>query len=453
MISALQLSAVAPRLEGTLYGGDCTFDSVSTDTRTIRKGDLFIALTGPSFDGNRFVAQAAAAGAVGAIVGKRQAVEVPQLEVRDTRAALGRLGHLNRAAFHGPVITVTGSSGKTTVKEMTAGILRASGAVLATEGNLNNEIGVPLTLLRISASHTHAVIELGASALGEIAYTVGLSEPDVALITNAAGAHLEGFGSQENIVKAKGEIYDGLGAEGTGIVNLDDPAADRWIERLAGRRILTFSRLREDADLFAGHIEDGAGRSLRFRMTTPSGTSEVSLAVPGLHNVSNALAAAAAAHAVGVGVDQIRDGLEAFRPVRGRLCPLVTGQGARVIDDAYNANPASFRAAIDVLAAFSGTTVLVMGDMAELGPDAESAHADTGRHARERGVNRLFATGPLSRAAVSAFGSGAAWYASRDELAEALQEYDRGDVTLLVKGSRSAGMDAVVAALNATEEL
>lgn len=451
MIATQQLAEIAPELGGTLHGGDCAFDSVSTDTRSLRRGDLFVALTGPSFDGNRFVSRAADGGAVGAIVSQLQDVALPQLEVTDTRTALGQLGHLNRRAFRGAVVAVTGSSGKTTVKEMIARIFAGSGAVLATEGNLNNEIGVPLTLLRLSARHTHAVIELGASAMGEIAYTVALTAPDVALITNAAGAHLEGFGSQENIVRGKGEIYDGLGPGGIGIVNLDDPAADTWIRRLGERRVLTFSREREDADCCAANLELQEAGACRFDLCTPAGTCAVSLAVPGAHNVSNALAAAAAAHAVDIGLEQIRSGLESFRPVRGRLCAMITPAGAQVIDDTYNANPASFRAAIDVLASRGSETVLVMGDMAELGPDAAAEHAGIGRYAAGQGIGHLHATGPLSREAVTAFGAGGTWHETREALVDALGGHDRSGVTLLVKGSRSAGMDAVVTALNARE--
>ncbi len=452
MIGSMRLSDLCGPLEGALHQGDCTFASVSTDTRSLREGDLFVALTGPNFDGNRFVAGAAAAGAAGAIVSSRQEAALAQLEVADTRIALGRLGRLNRRRFEGPLITVTGSSGKTTVKEMIARILAGHGAVLATEGNLNNDIGVPLTLLRLGSAHTHAVIELGASAMGEIAYTVGLVEPDVALITNAAGAHLEGFGSQENIVRGKGEIYDGLAADGTGVVNADDPAAGTWLQRLGSRRVLTFSRADAGADFAALDIRSGPGGMHAFRLRTPAGETDIELAVPGAHNVSNALAAAAAAHAVGTDLPSIRDGLAAFDGVQGRLCHMTTTGGAVLIDDSYNANPASFRAAIDVLAAQAGRKVLVMGDMAELGPEAAAAHAATGEYARARGIDRLHATGTLSRAACDAFGGQGHWSENRNELVQALRALDEENTCFLVKGSRSAGMDAVVRALTGAED-
>ncbi len=451
MIGSMHLSALCEPLAGTLLHGDCEFSVISTDTRRLQKGDLFVALTGPNFDGNGFVSQAAGSGAAGAIVSRQQEQEMPQLEVADTRIALGQLAHLNRKRFQGPVITVTGSSGKTTVKEMIARILTEQGVVLATEGNLNNDIGVPLTLLKIDDTHTHAVLELGASAVGEIAYTVALALPDVALITNAAGAHLEGFGSQENIVRAKGEIYGGLGESGTGVVNLDDPAAPYWQGLLAGKRVLTFSRTRDDAAFYVQSMQALAGGIHAFRMMTPEGACAVQLGVPGLHNISNALAAAAAAHAVGASLEMIRAGLEAFGGVRGRLCRLETAGGAVLIDDSYNANPASFRAAIDVLAAQDGAKILVMGDMAELGDEARSAHADIGAYARQQGLDHLVATGPLSAAACEGFGPTGHWYAERSALVHALREHDQPGACFLVKGSRSAGMDAVVEALTKGE--
>ncbi len=453
MIDAMSLAEIAPLLQGRLVGDDCEFTAVSTDTRSLREGDLFVALTGPNFDGNQYVGQAAARGASGAIVEQAQDLPLPQLEVGNARAALGAIGHLNRSRFHGPVIAVTGSSGKTTVKEMIARILAETGVVLATDGNLNNELGVPLTLLRLEKQHTHAVIELGASALGEIAYTVRLAAPDVALITNAAGAHLEGFGSLENIVEAKGEIYDGLEGDGVGIVNLDDPAAARWMLRLGTRSKLTFSLEDAKADFSVAEIAADATGAQQLRIRTPGGELALRLGVPGRHNVANALAATAAAWAVGTEAAAICAGLESFQSVRGRLFAMTLSSGAHLIDDTYNANPASFAAAIEVLAGAEGERVLVMGDMAELGPDAAQAHRDVGALARALGIEHLLAVGTLSQGAAEEFGENGRWCSSREELLDLVQKMDRAGVTLLVKGSRSARMDQVVNALGRQEDV
>ncbi len=452
MMRAMRLSEIAGPLAGTLSGGDCEFSSVSTDTRKIVPGDLFVALSGPNFDGNRFVPEAAAKKACGAIVSAVQDAGVPQLEVADTRIALGELGALNRRQFKGPVIAVTGSSGKTTVKEMIASILQGSGAVLATEGNLNNEVGVPLTLLKIGAEHRYAVIELGASAVGEIALTVRMAGPDVALITNAAGAHIEGFGGLANVVRAKGEIYDGLGEDGTAIVNLDDPAAEQWLSRIRARTRITFSLERGEADIRAEQIGAGANGCAEFTLAGVPDPLPVRLGVPGRHNVANALAAAAACLATGLDARDIVGGLESFTGVRGRLQYLDGPGGSRIIDDAYNANPSSFRAAIEVLASAPGTRVLVMGDMAELGEDAEQMHADTGRAARDAGIDRLFTRGPLSAHAAAAFGSDAQCFDDVDQLVSELRPLLMPGVTVLVKGSRSARMEQVVAALTGGED-
>ena len=450
MLEAWMLSTILGPLKGRLAGADAFFDGVSIDSRNIQPGQLFVALSGERFDGHDFLEQVAAKSAAAALVEREaEEVELPQLVVADSRLALGQLGALNRAAFHGRLAAVTGSSGKTTVKEMLASILRAdhhgdAAAVLATRGNLNNDLGAPLTLLELAPQHLSAVIELGANHVGEIAYTVGLTRPQVAVITNAGTAHVGEFGGPEKIVEAKGEILEGLDADGTAVLNRDDPAFAIWLQRAAGRRVLSFA-LRTDADFTARDLARDARGCPAFTLRSPAGEVRIQLNLLGEHNVSNALAAAAAAHALGVSLAAIRAGLEAVQPVKGRVQALLAPSGMRVIDDSYNANPVSMKAAVDILAGFSGRTVLVLGDMGELGDWAEQGHREVGEHARGK-VTALYAVGPLMTHAVAAFGVGGRHFASQAELIAALTAEQAPETTLLIKGSRSAAMDNVVAA-------
>ena len=449
MLEAMRLSGLLAPLSAELVGDDVAFSAVSTDSRAIAPGQLFIALSGPRFDGHDYLAEVAGKGAVAALVERPMAdVALPQLVVADTRIALGQLGALNRAAFTGPLVAVTGSSGKTSVKEMLASILRAAhgaDAVLATRGNLNNDLGAPLTLLELAPQHQAAVIELGASGVGEIAYTVSLAKPDVSLITNAGSAHVGEFGGPEKIVEAKGEILDGLGAQGVAVLNRDDAAWPVWRQRAAGKRVLSFSLNDAQADLHAAAIGHDARGCVNFTLVGPHGSRSVQLNLLGQHNVANALAAAAAAHALGVASEHVVSGLQALQPVSGRGVVQVLGNGVRLIDDSYNANPASIHAATDVLASFSGRTLLVLGDMGELGQWAEQSHADVGRYAAGK-VDALLAVGPLMKHAVEAFGAGGRHFVDQQSLIEALR-LEQGDTTILIKGSRSAAMDKVVAAL------
>lgn len=452
MFKALHLSEVAAVLEGRLLGVDAAFDSVGTDSRAIRPGQLFVALVGPRFDGHAFLAEVAGKGAVAALV-ERQVPDVvlPQLLVADTRQALGRLGAFNRQAYQGPLAAVTGSSGKTTVKEMLASILRTRGPVLATRGNLNNELGVPLTLLELAPEHAGAVIELGASRVGEIAYTVGLTRPQVAIITNAGTAHVGEFGGPEKIVEAKGEILEGLPADGVAVLNRDDPAFAVWQRRAAGRRVLSFALNDAAADFRARDIQRDARGCPSFVLLGPAGETPVQLNLLGRHNVANALAAAAAAHALGVPLVGIREGLESLQPVKGRAVSRLAPNGVRVIDDSYNANPVSVCAAIDILAGFSGRTVLVLGDMGELGDWAEEGHRQVGAYAAGK-IDSLYAVGPLMAHAVAAFGNQGRHFADQAGLLEALRCEQDSNTTILIKGSRSAAMDKIVSALCGTSE-
>ncbi len=448
----LHLQEVADALGGRLLGADGVFDGVGTDTRTLQPGQLFVALQGPHYDAHDCIAAAAARGAVAVLVSHEVKTELPQIVVTDTLAALGDLAALWRVRFDIPVIAITGSNGKTTVKEMLAAILGQRYEVLATHGNLNNEIGLPLTLLQLDGRHQAAVIEAGASKPGDIAYLTRIATPTVAVLTNAADAHLAGFGSLESVARSKGEIFEGLGEGGTAIINADDAFADLWRGLAGGHRVLTFA-LDADADVQGQWWPQEVLRNT-LEVTTVEGELSVALPLPGRHNAMNALAATAAALAAGSPLDDIRAGLESLRPVPGRLCWKAGVNGARILDDTYNANPASLLAALDVLSGVPCERCLALGDMAELGGEAEALHASAGRRAFDAGVTRLYAVGELSRFAVDAFtkqGGGQAWHFNSQELLiECLQADLHANCALLVKGSRSAHMEHVVDAL--TEE-
>ncbi len=442
------LAAAARLLHARHLGADAVFRSVSIDTRTLEAGALFVAVRGPRFDGHDFVAEAEGRGAAGAMVSRAVQVRCPQLVVRDTRAALGALAAHRRANLAIPVVAITGSNGKTTVKELVAAILGVQGEVLATRGNLNNDLGVPLTLLRIGPAHRYAVIEMGANHPGEIAGLSRIAVPTVALITNAGPAHLEGFGSVEGVARAKGEIFQGLRAGGVAVINADDVHAGLWrsLAEAAGCRVSSFGA-EHPAAVRAVRCVAQADATTRFALETPAGSVDIHLPLPGRHNVLNAAAAAAAALAAGVDLAAIRRGLESARGVAGRLQTQTGVAGARLIDDTYNANPGSLRAALETLTTFPGVHWLVLGDMGELGAEAPGLHADAGRVAREVGVERLFAVGALSRDAVQAFGPGARHFSDRDALVTAVRAALRPEVTVLIKGSRFMGMERVVQAL------
>ena len=447
MLEAMKLSQVADALQGRVHGADAAFDGVSIDSRAIVAGQLFVALSGPRFDGHDYLADVAGKGAVAALV-EREVPDcnLPQLVVSNTRLALGQLAALNRAAFKRPVAAITGSSGKTTVKEMLAAILRTQGAVLATRGNLNNDLGAPLTLLELAPQHTAAVIELGASRPGEIAYTVGLTQPHVALINNAGTAHVGEFGGPEKIVEAKGEILEGLGEGGVAILNLDDKAFAIWRARAGAHQVLSFALDNVEADFHSTARRTDARGCPAFTLHGRSGIAQIQLNLLGTHNVLNALAAAAAAHALGVSLAGIEAGLNSVQPVKGRTVAQLAPSGARIIDDTYNANPASMCAAIDILAGFSGRTVLVLGDIGELGAWAEEGHRQVGDYAVGK-IDALYAVGSQMAHAVSAFGSQGKHFASQADLIAALAAEQGSTTTILIKGSRSAAMENIVAAL------
>jgi len=436
------LSHAAHFMHGSLQGADMPFRGVSTDTRSLRAGELFIALHGPNFDGTEFLQQAVNNQAAGAVVERQLSADLPTIVVDDSLHALGQLAASWRAAMPATVIGITGSNGKTTLKELLASCLSLDGDTLATQGNLNNEIGVPLMLLRMSEQHRYAVIEMGANHTGEIAYLSSLAAAQVVVITNAAPAHLEGFGSVEGVARAKGEILAADPFPELAILNADDDYFGFWKSLARGAQMLSFG-LSADADVRVSHWRATAGGSA-FTLHMPDAQIAVRLHLEGKHNALNACAAAAIASSLGIGTEQIRHGLEAVTPVAGRLQPVRSVSGATVFDDSYNANPVSVQAAAEFLAAQEGTTWLVLGDMAELGSDAELLHAHTGWVIREAGVDRLLATGSLTRKTVESFGDGGRWFESIEALGDALRATLSRDDVVLVKGSRSMGMERLV---------
>jgi UDP-N-acetylmuramoyl-tripeptide--D-alanyl-D-alanine ligase len=444
---SMRLADAARALGAGLHGADVPFAGLATDSRRDVTGSLFVALKGPNHDGHDYLAQVAQAGAAGALVSRRvDGIDLPQLLVDDTLLALGRLAAFWRARCPARVVAVTGNAGKTTTREMVAAVLRSDGPVLATTGNLNNEIGVPLTLARLDAGHRYAVVEMGQGRPGDIAWLVEIARPDIALVTNVTGAHLANFGSLEAIADGKGEVYAKLAGDGVAIVNADDAFAPRWQAALPSCRVLTFG-LADGADVRADDIHQRDDGSCRFTLRWAGHAVPVSLQIPGRHSVSNALAAAAVGVACGIDVVRIATSLAQVQPVGGRLRPRRLADGTRLIDDTYNANPGSMRAAIDTLAALGGTRVLVLGDMAELGPDAAQLHAGVAAHARVAGIEHLFVTGAHAGDYARGFGAATAVHADVETLVAALRPLLGAQVSVLVKGSRSARMERVVALL------
>jgi len=439
----MQLSEAARLLAGSFTGPDNKFTGVSTDTRQLQPGALFFALQGPNFDGHSFIETAREQGAVAAAVAHPSESTLPQIEVVDTRLALGSLSAHWRQQFTLPVVGITGSNGKTTVRAMTAAILSQCGDTLATQGNLNNDIGLPLTLARLGAADRFAVLEMGANHPGEIDYLAGLARPTIAMVTNAGPAHLEGFGDLQGVARAKGEIFSRLGKDGVAVINADDRFAPLWRELAAHCQIVEFGL--QGADVTADWQGDASGSDVQLQ--SPAGNISFHLALPGRHNVMNALAATAAALAAGAGLDAVKAGLETLSQVAGRFNVHSLPGDITLIDDTYNANPESLQVALDVLAQAQGDSWLVLGDMGELGADAAALHGAAGRQARKAGVSRLYGLGELAQVAVNAFEGPGGAYTTMDELLVALQQEMNGPLHILVKGSRRMRMERVVAAL------
>ena len=453
MIREMSLKEVQTLTGGQLRGADALFNGVSIDSRTIKPGELFVAISGEKFNGNNFVSAAAEKNASAAITTENVETKLPVLQVEDGRIALGKLGAFNRELSDAKVIALTGSQGKTTVKEMTASILSFCGEVLKTQGNLNNDLGAPLTLLRIEAMHEFAVIELGANAPGEIAYTSALTKPHIAHITNIAPTHLEGFGDLDGVARAKGEICKSLVDGGIAVLNIDDAYGSQWMEKLKTKRFVSISALgKANADYKVRELRfDGAMQST-FSLITSQGSIEIKLPLPGQHNVANAIAAAALSMQAGAELNAVKQGLEKMRSVNGRMNSMRGLNHSILIDDSYNASPSSFKAAIDVLAQHEGTTIIAMGEMGELGAEAERAHTDVGCYAKDKGINYLFGVGELCESAFSGFAGEGKISSDLEELAEHLKPMLNLQVKVLIKGSRSAGMDKLVQLLKAKEE-
>ena len=447
-LAPLTLAGMARCAGGRLVGGDRSVDLIAIDSRTLTAGALFVALKGEQADGHDFAAAAAARGASSLLVDRELPIDLPQVVVPDTLAALTACARARRRAFAGPVVAVTGSNGKTTTKEMIGAILALRGPGLITKGNLNNHIGVPLTLLSLRSEHRFAVVEMGANHRGEIAHLTSIAEPGIGIVTNAGAAHLEGFGSLDGVAEGKGELFATLPSDGIAILNADDRYASRWRALAAGRRIATFGL--EHADYSSRRVRssfEGGAPRLGFELVAPAGAIQVELALAGMHNLRNALGAAAAAQAAGASLEEAAAGLGTVRPVKGRLEFRPAVNGAVLVDDSYNANPGSLKAGLDAFRSFAGARWLVLGDMMELGTAADDLHREIGAYARESGVERLLAVGPRAKRAADAFGPGAAWFESVEDLISEARRSLRADVAVLVKGSRANRLERVAQAL------
>ncbi len=444
----LQLSEIARAVQGQLIGVDCTVSGVGIDTRKLQRGHLYVAIKGHQFDGHDFGLQAQQAGAVALLVDRALDNQLPQILVKDTRLALAELAGYWRKQLPVKVVGVTGSNGKTTVKEMLAAVLATQGETLFTQGNLNNDIGVPLTLLRLEPTHRFAVIEMGANHPGEIAYTSHYAQADVSVITNVGAAHIAGFGDLQGVATTKGEIISNLPAHGVAVINRDDAFYPFW-RQLAGERQVVAFGVSDQAEVRASNIVSElteTGYQTRFELITAARSMPVLLNLAGEHNVKNALAVVAVALQLGIEPDAITKGLAAVKPVTGRMQPLKGRLGNVVIDDTYNANPSSLTAALTVLEP-GRINWLVLGAFGELGPDSEAIHAEMGLTIKQMPVQRLFATGELAKATVASFGEGAQFFDNQEQLISVLQQSLTGCETVLVKGSRSQKMENVVAAL------
>ncbi len=450
MIS-MSLSKAATAIESNYSGEDIVFSGCSIDSRTIEKGNLFIAINGENFDGHDYVSMAEEKGAAALLLEREISHTKPMLKVKDTRKAMGSLAKSWREEMAIPVVAITGSNGKTTVKEMVSSILSGLTNVHATSGNLNNDIGVPLTLFGLDKKHQYAVIEMGANHLGEIEWLSAIARPNVAVITQCAPAHLEGFGDIDGVAKAKAEIYTGLQPSGTAIINADDIYAEFWSKQCKLKNQLSFGIESVNADVRAKNIQI-AKQSVTtdFDLICSAGVMKISLPLSGTHNVMNALAAAACCLSLDVSLQSIKTGFEKMSPVKGRLQTRQGKQGARIIDDTYNANPTSLEAALNVLSSYEGARYLVLADMGELGGAAKELHRDAGVVAKRARIEGLFTIGDLSINAMQAYGDGALHFESYEALNKALEELLSKDTTILIKGSRAMQMERIVNTL--TEE-
>jgi UDP-N-acetylmuramoyl-tripeptide--D-alanyl-D-alanine ligase len=445
----LTLAEIAQAVSGQLIGTDLSITGVSIDTRKLMAGDLYIAIIGAQFDGHDFIEQAKDSGALAVLTTCHVATPLAQIIVADTRLALAKLAGLVRDKVNPKVCGITGSNGKTTVKEMLATILAVKYQVLFTQGNLNNDIGVPLTLLALQERHQYAVVEMGANHIGEIAYTSQYARPDVAVITNVGAAHIEGFGSIDGVATAKAEIIQSLASDGVAILNADDPYFSKWQAIAEVRKVITFG-VSSVADVRAENISSARVEqhfNMQFDLLVEQDRVAITMALAGEHNVKNALAASAAAIALGVSLEQIQQGLQQVKAVPGRLQLGTALTGGRIINDTYNANPSSLAAALQVLKDCSGDLWCALGAFGELGMNSEQMHRDMGVAIKQAGVTRLFAIGAMAKHSVQAFGKGGEFFSTHENLISALQQGMATETVLLVKGSRAQKMERVVNAL------
>jgi len=441
-----KLSTVATVLNAELSGADGEFDAVSMDSRSIQPGQLFFALPGENFDGHDYLTEVIHKGAVGAVVSKPVDIKLPHLLVPDTLQAFGQWATYWRGLHSLPVVAITGSCGKTTTKSLVASILTLCGPTLANEGTFNNNYGVPLTLLQLTAAHRFAVAELGANHPGEIAYLTRLAKPSVAVITNCAPVHIEGFGSMEGVVAAKGEIFQGLSDEGVAVLNADDDAVDHWRQLNTQRRVIEFG-IQHQADVTATDIRLNDSQQPTFVLHIPDGHTEVALQLIGAHQVMNALAAAAVAVALEVSLEQIKQGLQATEPVARRMNVTQTAHDVTLIDDSYNANVVSTTAALQVLAKQPGLKIFAFADMLELGALAQDHHRKIGETAAALGIDAIYCYGDLAKHTVAAFGEKGFHFNNQQDLIMALTAAAVPHSAVLVKGSSSMQMSCVVNAL------
>jgi UDP-N-acetylmuramoyl-tripeptide--D-alanyl-D-alanine ligase len=444
----LAFEQLAGPLQANKVTNNVSFTRISTDTRTLQAGDLFIALVGPNFDGHEFIAQAQQKGAVGALVSTDIDSDLPQMRVADTRIALAELASFRRQHMSGLWLAVTGSSGKTTVKEMLGHILAEAGSVEVTQGNFNNDLGVPITIMNMQAQGIdYRVLELGANHIGEIAYTSRIGRPQIAILNNAQDAHLSGFGGVQGVVKAKGEIVSSLAANGQAVLNLDDANYHYWLQLAEARQVWSFSIDKASARVHTKHLTVGA-QSSDFELHIDGQQCSVNLPLAGRHNVANALAAAAAAAAAGLSINQIQAGLQACEAYQGRLVRHELANDILVIDDTYNANPASVKAAIDVLTKQTGDSCLILGDLRELGTASYGLHKELGSYAAQAGINYFIGVGSRVSAAVNQYAAEGGQHpiavASQADVMPYLQTLPKSYLSCLVKGSRSSRMERVV---------
>ena len=444
----MMLSQIADALDAELVGNDRAIESVSTDTRAIDAGALFVALVGERFDAHDFAAQAVESGAGALLVSRIVESDVPQLLVKDTKLALGQLGALVHQSCQTPTVAITGSAGKTTVKEMVASIMEQKGRVLFTAGNFNNDIGVPLTLLRSTPEDDYAVIEMGANHIGEIAYTTNLVKADVALVNNVAAAHLEGFGSLDGVKQAKGEIYQGLKPGSVAIINLDSNGGEYWHSVLADKRVKSFSVIDSDADFFAKEISLNSSGEAEFTLLSPVGDVAIKLGIVGQHNVANALAATALALELGANLEMVQSGLAQLSKVKGRVEVIELNDTIKLIDDSYNASVPAMKAAADLLASFTGIRWLILGNMAELGDESLALHRQVGEHAAPFKFEHVLTYGADAKAISDECGG--IHFSNHQSMIDYIKQHlaqHQEQQTLLVKGANSAGMSKVATAV------